>query len=352
MIAMPDKLARTPARSQWKPMTPEMKVSFRTLVNDSIRSSGSKGGRITGVAVRDSTTRIQFRGAPYYTRVFITRDSEVTISGSQLQLEKNARAAFEVYPKASRVYEETNFGLPHADVGIPQGDFSLNIKLPETGLYAVHHTWETPGGEVERSKYPISILRIPDESGALRDASRHWARRDLGTLYSLGTIGGYPDGTIRPDKSVTRAEFVKMLCGALKITVDPSLGSTFTDMPGHWANAYVATAERYGWVSKSRFGGSFMTRGDMAFILARVVDPKAQGKSGFPDVPEADQAGVAALVDRGILRGMPDGTFGTGRPTTRAEAATVLSRLRRWRYERSAELWDKEDQAKSGYIRK
>ncbi len=34
-----------------------------------------------------------------------------------------------------------------------------------------------------------------------------WYAYDLDLLTELGLIGGYPDGTFRPDEAITRAEF-------------------------------------------------------------------------------------------------------------------------------------------------
>ena len=39
----------------------------------------------------------------------------------------------------------------------------------------------------------------------------HWAYQNIKTLVDEGTINGYNDGTFKPNKSVTRAEFVKMI---------------------------------------------------------------------------------------------------------------------------------------------
>ena len=54
------------------------------------------------------------------------------------------------------------------------------------------------------------------------------------------------------------------------------------------------------------------------------------GSTRFADVPPGayyDQA-VGDLVDAGIIKGFPDGTFGPGKLVTRADVAVMLNRLR------------------------
>ncbi|MDQ6422852.1 S-layer homology domain-containing protein [Paenibacillus sp. LHD-117] len=41
-----------------------------------------------------------------------------------------------------------------------------------------------------------------------RDISGHWAVANIQQAVSIGIVSGYPDGTFKPDKTVTRAEFV------------------------------------------------------------------------------------------------------------------------------------------------
>ena len=47
------------------------------------------------------------------------------------------------------------------------------------------------------------------------DIKNHWARDAIESAASQGVISGYPDGTFRPDKLITRAEFIKMMNGIL-----------------------------------------------------------------------------------------------------------------------------------------
>ena len=46
--------------------------------------------------------------------------------------------------------------------------------------------------------------------------SNHWAGKYISILTENGVIDGYPNGTFKPDQSITRAEFSKMLARSLK----------------------------------------------------------------------------------------------------------------------------------------
>lgn len=69
-------------------------------------------------------------------------------------------------------------------------------------------------------------------------------------LTSLGIINGYEDGTYKPEKTITRAELAKLLVetlgyGNLNIGVE----SSFKDMKGHWADNWVGIAGAIGLVA-------------------------------------------------------------------------------------------------------
>ena len=57
------------------------------------------------------------------------------------------------------------------------------------------------------------------------DAGSHWAQGYIQALYNAGILGGYPDGTFRPDAKITRAEAAKMVNAALGRTPDGELVS-------------------------------------------------------------------------------------------------------------------------------
>ena len=52
------------------------------------------------------------------------------------------------------------------------------------------------------------------EQADFSDLEGHWAKDTVEQLADEGVISGFEDGTFRPDQSVTRAEFTKMIVQA------------------------------------------------------------------------------------------------------------------------------------------
>ena len=54
----------------------------------------------------------------------------------------------------------------------------------------------------------------------LSDIQGHWAQKEIEEAIDRGWVDGYPDDTFRPEKTISRAEFTKMLLAATKLTPD------------------------------------------------------------------------------------------------------------------------------------
>ena len=66
----------------------------------------------------------------------------------------------------------------------------------------------------------------------------------VGLLSSYGIVQGYPDGTFKPDKQVTRAEMAKIVTVAAGyFEYSKNMTSVYEDMHGHWAESYVELAD-------------------------------------------------------------------------------------------------------------
>lgn len=63
-------------------------------------------------------------------------------------------------------------------------------------------------------------------------------------------INGYPDGTFKPTKTITRAEIAVLLVNMLDLGTNTSAEQRFSDVPKtHWAYGFIATAADKGFVN-------------------------------------------------------------------------------------------------------
>ena len=153
----------------------------------------------------------------------------------------------------------------------------------------------------------------------------HWAAASVNTLVSEGTIGGYPDGTFKPDGTVTRAEFVKMLGnGPTKFEKD------FNDVPtDFWAYDFIMNSGLDGDADGNFNPNAAITRGDVLNLLWK----RAGSSDGFT-VPKivSDQgenkAAIAWGYTNGIMIGNDGMTLRLFDTMTRAEGAVLIIRSR------------------------
>jgi hypothetical protein len=97
-----------------------------------------------------------------------------------------------------------------------------------------------------RPRPPQDPSPTPDPT-PFPDTIEHWSKDWVLRAQKIGFVAGYPDGLFRPDGSVTRAEFTKMIMAAFNIEettiIKPDGGeSSFTDTAGHWAEPYFKGA--------------------------------------------------------------------------------------------------------------
>jgi hypothetical protein len=152
-------------------------------------------------------------------------------------------------------------------------------------------------------------------------------------------ISGYPDGTFRPERSITRAEMAALLVRVSNKTIDNSpdkavdqASFTYSDVAStHWAKEIIGQATRMG-LMKGYVDGSFkaergMTRAEMAAILSRLLGDAPSSGESFPDVKGHWAQSAIEQVKAGIISGYADGTFRPEQTLTRAEAVTMLNKL-------------------------
>lgn len=167
--------------------------------------------------------------------------------------------------------------------------------------------------------------------GRFSDMNGHWAFKEVEKLAELSIINGFPDGSFMPEQSVTRAEFSKMICIAMKF--DLSSGENpFNDVNiSDWFSDYVITlAEKEivnGYTENLFAPNDKISREDAAVIVWRATgSPKLEGSVSFLDennIADYARDGVLALGSLKIINGY-DGRFNPKSYITRAEAVKIL----------------------------
>ena len=138
-----------------------------------------------------------------------------------------------------------------------------------------------PEGEITRAEACTIFFRLLTEESRdyyftktndYTDVSRSdWFNNAISTLSNAGIVTGYADGTFRPDQPITRGEMAKIIANFARLG---GATKSFTDLSGHWAKTYVELAAGNGWIE-----------------------------------------------------GYPDGTFGPDKKITRAETVTMINRV-------------------------
>lgn len=145
-------------------------------------------------------------------------------------------------------------------------------------------------------------------------------------------LAGYTDGTVRPTKNVTRGEFIAMLVQAEGgYDSEKNYGGSYKDVAKNkWYANYIAYARLKG-LTNGYPDGTFrpeksITRAEAAVLLANAAGVSEGGTGTFSDVKEGVwyAASVEALYKAGIVSGLPDGTFRPNKYVTRAEAVTMI----------------------------
>lgn len=174
---------------------------------------------------------------------------------------------------------------------------------------------------------------------AFSDTAAHWAKQDIDRLVTLQAIGGYEDGTFRPDHSITRAEFSKILCKSLALPL--ASGQAFDDTTNHWANDDLYTLVQQSILIPAEYDGHYspdtaITRSEIAVMLVRAygLDKEAAQLSGtatgFSDdeaIPSYNKGYLALARQLELIGGYEDGSFRPQATATRAEATAMIVRL-------------------------
>ncbi|WNC13102.1 S-layer homology domain-containing protein [Brevibacillus brevis] len=246
-----------------------------------------------------------------------------------------------------------------ATISIPEGTSAYKIVDKEGNFVDLEFTYNedqiTVVVTVPKTKIDPKIITVPlkkrektdeDSTGEKDDSTvsvpmdsvNHWARNDILLMNQLGLLKGYPDGTIKPERTITRAEYAALLERVLKMTSSvpqPVDTAVFMDVkPSDWFFGPVSSL-----VVRKNINPVIYSEG---FFFPNEAIPREEIANWTAiDVPETSlqqvmfkdenaikyPTDVKKVAAAGLLKGFPDGTFRPSGNTTRAEAATIIVRF-------------------------
>lgn len=246
-------------------------------------------------------------------------------------------------------------GLPLSVVWSQEGTEST-LTVPAADMPNLGRVVNIAGGVIQPTPNPDGSLQITVGSNPVYiewlnrfsdvqgDA---WSYRYIEYLASRGVIGGYSDGTFRPNATATRQQFAKMAVLGFALSLRTPAVASFADVPtDSQFFAYVETAYANNLVGGYQCGtntgepcdgqnrpyfrpGANVTRGQIAKILVLVKGWALENPSvaTFPDVPVGSTffKYIETAVKRGVVSGYSDSTFQPGNNASRAQLSKMLS---------------------------
>ena len=194
---------------------------------------------------------------------------------------------------------------------------TATVTTPDDGTTG-EDTTETPVKPVTPIRPPVD----PDKP-------------ELNTEDHYAYIVGYPDGNVKPEGNITRAEVATIF---FRLLTDESRDefwsqtNPYSDVSADdWYNNAVSTLTNAGIIDGYEDGtfkpNGNITRAEFATIAVRFFEATYEGENLFPDIDgHWAQDYINEAANAGIVDGYPDGTFGPQKLITRAEAMTMVNR--------------------------
>lgn len=183
----------------------------------------------------------------------------------------------------------------------------------------------------------LTVLPLKASAVGVSDISGHWAQATIQSLVNEGIITGFPDGTFKPDDSISRAEFMTIVNRAYGNTATVPIA--FPDVKtGAWYYKTVAIAIAAGYISGLSDGTmrpeNPITRQEAATIIMR-MDNLLQNEAAANSYFDAGsftwgKGAIGAVLIANIMAGYPNGNFGTQDYLKRGSAVVCIDRARNY----------------------
>ena len=219
------------------------------------------------------------------------------------------------------IYSSANNNLSVVEI---DGEYYLRFAVDTFSPFVL--VWDTDGGDepVIPPVRPTDPVRPQEPDG-------------LNTEDHVAYIIGYPDGEVKPEGNITRAEVATIF---FRLLTDETREEYWSQTNGYtdvardaWYNNAISTLSNLGIIDGYEDGSfrpnSPITRAEFTKIAVSFFEyADIEYEGTFSDVAEGRwyTQFVAAAVEMGLIEGYPDGTFRPDASITRAEACTIVNR--------------------------
>ncbi|WP_310551798.1 S-layer homology domain-containing protein [Paenibacillus glufosinatiresistens] len=212
--------------------------------------------------------------------------------------------------------------------------FILSFSSIATTVFADLPSYGEEWQNAEATQQSVNFSDLPHTN---------WAYQYIAEMVNRKVISGYPDGKFRPNNTITRAEFAKIMISASGIDAKKVNYSSFADVSAtNWASPFVEAVKDYMTGYRTANGQYVFNPGQPALredITVALVKLKGYATSRLPDhstleamfkdykgISESAKDYVAIAIENGLVSGYQDETFRPQATVTRAEAAVLLWR--------------------------
>lgn len=187
--------------------------------------------------------------------------------------------------------------------------------------------------DVTGNDITVTDENIAKYSVLFSDIDNHWAKEWIKNAVGLGFVSGYEDGTFKPDRTITRAEFSTMLNKAMKIEITENIN--FSDVrEKEWfykeIQKSVAAGFFSGYENNTFRPNNPIKREEVAKVVAGAITTgniDGEGATLLKDystIQEWAKDSVNTVYNKGYILGYPDKTYMPSKALTRAEAVKII----------------------------
>ncbi|GFZ97187.1 hypothetical protein GCM10008018_49450 [Paenibacillus marchantiophytorum] len=294
---------------------------------------GSSGWKFYDAVKHDYLNYLYDDNLPVYSAISISNDRIViearTTDGTKLQAT--------TIEKAKTQDPDSNPGTdPSPSTGpvVPVApDPTVKPKPDEKPSAPIFADGVKPNQIKEAYSARLAQEKVNPTKLAFTDVSNLWSTKTIATFLKLKVIDGYPDGTFQPNGSITRGEFATIVSKAFGVVKSASTANKLSDVEQHWANEAIAALSSNGIISGYP-DGTFkpdreISRAEIIAIISKIVNfnnaKKLNSGVAFTDTANSwNKEHIAKAAEAGLIQGIAARTFAPEQSATRAEALTVM----------------------------